>query len=54
MLDNEVLNNFRAIAKIEGLGYQILINKALRSYAGFSSLNEEMLRKLIREESRRV
>lgn len=54
MLDNEVLNDFREKAKKEGLGYQTLINKALRSYSGSSSFDEALLRKVIREELRNL
>jgi len=50
MLDNEIISNFRARAKKEGLGYQTLINQALKDNAGSSELNEETLRKIIREE----
>ena len=52
MLDNEVLNNFRKKAKKEGLGYQTLINKALRNHSRPSSIDEALLRKVIREELR--
>ncbi len=50
MLDNDILNNFRSRAKTEGLGYQTLINQVLKSYTNSSLLNEETLRKVIREE----
>ncbi len=50
MLDNDILNNFRSRAKDEGLGYQTLINQVLKSYTNSSLLNEEVLRKIIREE----
>ena len=54
MLDNDVLSNFRSKAKNEGLGYQTLINQVLKNYTNSSSLNEETLRKVIREELRRA
>jgi len=54
MLDNGVLSNFRAKAKHEGLGYQTLINQALKNYNDSSNLDEEMLRKVIREELKRA
>ncbi|PHS17529.1 MAG: hypothetical protein COA86_09570 [Kangiella sp.] len=54
MLDNDVLSNFRSKAKTEGLGYQTLINQALKNYTNSSSLNEETLRKVIREELKRA
>ena len=50
MLDNDVLEDFRQRAEVEGLGYQTLINQALRSFVGSQSLNEKTLRKIIREE----
>ena len=50
MLDNDILNNFRSRAKTEGLGYQTLINQVLKNYTNSSLLNEETLRKVIREE----
>ena len=50
MLDNEIINSFRAKAKKEGLGYQTLINQALKNNTGSSSLDEDTLRKIIREE----
>ncbi len=51
MIDNDVLEDFRKRAKVEGLGYQTLINQALRSSIGSHSLNVESLRKIIREET---
>lgn len=50
MLDNEVLESFRGQAEKEGLGYQTLINQALRSCIGSRPLDEQTLRKIIREE----
>jgi len=50
MLDNDVLENFRHQAKQKGLGYQTLINKTLKSYISSSLLDENLLRKIIREE----
>ncbi len=49
MLDNDILCKFRARAKKEGLGYQTLINQALKNYSA-SNMSEELLRKVIREE----
>ena len=54
MLDNDVISNFREKAKDEGLGYQTLINQVLRGHINDSSLNEETLRKVIREELKRA
>lgn len=50
MLDDDVLEDFRKKAKREGTGYQTLINQALRSFIGSRPLDEETLRKVIREE----
>ncbi len=52
MLDNEVLDSFRSKAAQEGLGYQTLINQALRAYNHSLLLDESLLRKVIREELR--
>ena len=52
MLDNDIIKNFRLKAKEQGLGYQTLINQALRDKAGSTALDEETLRKIIREELR--
>lgn len=50
MLDNDVLKKFRERAKEEGLGYQTLINQALKSYSNSTPIDEALLRKVIREE----
>ena len=50
MLDNDVLDRFRQKAEYEGLGYQTLINQTLRSVMGFKPIDEETLRRVIREE----
>jgi len=50
MLDNEVINSFRSKAEKVGLGYQTLINQALREKTNSFALTEETLRKIIREE----
>ncbi len=50
MLDNDVIQNFRLRAEKEGLGYQTLINQALKENINSSALSEETLRKIIREE----
>lgn len=51
-LDDDILEWFRARAEeIEGVGYQALINRALRSYvAGDLETLEEILRRVLREE----
>ena len=50
MLDNDVLEEFRQRADKEGLGYQTLINQTLRARINARPLEEETLRKVIREE----
>lgn len=50
MLDNDILNNFKLKAKESGMGYQTLINQVLKGHINSSLLNEEILRKVIREE----
>ena len=50
MLDNDVIDSFRLKAKQEGLGYQTLINQALKGCGASSVLDESLLRKVIREE----
>lgn len=51
-LDNDILDNFRERADKAGYGYQTMINEALREYLTKSgkTLNEEIIRKVIREE----
>ncbi|MDX1588312.1 MAG: BrnA antitoxin family protein [Oleiphilaceae bacterium] len=49
-LDNDVLMAFRAKANAEGIGYQTLINQALRSVIGSQPLDEDTLRRVLREE----
>lgn len=50
MLDNDVLEEFRQRAEKEGLGYQTLINQALRARVDPRPLDEETMRRVIREE----
>ena len=50
MLDNDLLMTFKAKAESEGTGYQTLINQALRRIAGIVTVDEAMLRRVIREE----
>jgi len=50
MLDNFVLEAFRELAEAEGIGYQTLINRALRERLAEGPVNEETLRRVIREE----
>lgn len=50
MLDNDVLAFFRERAEKEGIGYQTLINAALREATGFRPVDEATLRRVLREE----
>lgn len=50
MLDNDLLLAFRARAEAEGIGYPTLINQTLRAAVGSRPVDEETLRKVIREE----
>ncbi len=52
-LDNEILASFRERAEAAGLGYQTLINAALKSYLQeppAQTLTESDLRRILREE----
>ena len=50
MLDNEVLADFRKRAEEQGVGYQTLINSTLRAVMGSRPVDEETLRRVLREE----
>jgi uncharacterized protein (DUF4415 family) len=58
MLDDDILERFRSRAEAEGLGYQTMINAALREAtfgtkgkaAGEKPLTAAALRKILREE----
>ena len=50
MLDNEVISAFRARAESKGVGYQTLINAALREAIGSRPVDEATLRRVLREE----
>ena len=52
MLDNDLLVAFRAKAEAEGIGYQTLINRTLRQPSGSGSVDEDTLRRILREELR--
>ncbi len=52
MLDNFVLEAFRARAEEQGIGYQTLINATLRNSLSQEPITEEMLRRILREEMR--
>jgi len=50
LLDNDVLATFRARAEAEGIGYQTLVNAALREVVGSRPVDEQTLRRVLREE----
>lgn len=60
MLDDDVIEHFRERAKADGVGYQTMINSALRAAAIEAKrrksvgkpLTEAVLRKILREELR--
>ena len=54
MLDDDVLESFRRSADERGISYQTLINLALRGYLGRRPLDEEALRRILREELHRA
>jgi len=55
-VDNDVLETFRNRAEASGMGYQTMINQALRKYLDKSGIvmNETTLRRVIREELERM
>ena len=50
MLDNFVIEAFRQLAEQEDIGYQTLINRRLRESLEKNRLDEETLRRVVREE----
>lgn len=50
MLDNQVIASFRLLAEEQGIGYQTLINQTLRESLDRRPIDEETLRRVIREE----
>jgi len=62
MLDDDILEHFRALAEAQGAGYQTMINAALREAMGGAKaklvadkpLTAATLRKVLREELRAV
>jgi uncharacterized protein (DUF4415 family) len=50
MLDNYVIEAYRRLAEQEGIGYQTLINRRLRESLESKPINEESLRRVLREE----
>jgi uncharacterized protein (DUF4415 family) len=53
MLDQEVIDGFKARAAVHGVGYQTEINSVLREILKQGSL-EEVLRRVIRDELKQV
>ncbi len=55
-VDNDVLETFRSRAEASGMGYQTMINQALREYLDKSGIvtDETTLRRVIREELERM
>jgi uncharacterized protein (DUF4415 family) len=51
-LDDAVVSQFKKISESSGLGYQTLINDALKTYLGFKDerMTRELVRKIVREE----
>ena len=55
MLDNMVIEGFKDLAEKKGIGYQTLINQALREYARNEGEDlEETLRRVVREELKKT
>ncbi len=50
MLDDDVLEAFRRRAEEQGVGYQTFINLALREHLGQRPVDEDSLRRILREE----
>ena len=50
MLDDDILETFRTKADEQGIGYQTLINLALREHLGRRPVDEDTLRRILREE----
>jgi hypothetical protein len=56
-IDNAVLEAFRNLAEEKGIGYQTMMNKALREYLSSSlpqPVTKEEVREVLREEMPRV
>ncbi len=51
-IDDEVLDEFRSRAEQAGIGYQTMMNEALKTFLGKNEkpITEAVLRKVIREE----
>jgi len=50
MLDDDVISLFKKQTETSGIGYQTLINQTLRNSIEAEPVDEDLLRKLIREE----
>ncbi len=50
MLDDDVLDAFRRSADEQGIGYQTLINRTLREHLARRPVDEDALRRILREE----
>ena len=50
MLDNFVIEAYKDLAQAEGMGYQTLINRALRHSLADRPLTEDALRRVLRDE----
>ena len=55
-LDNDIIDEFRSRSNSEGMGYQTMMNEALREYLGKgpNSIDAKTLRKILREELRKT
>lgn len=50
MLDDDVISLFKKQTETSGIGYQTLINQTLRNSIEAEPVDEDLLRKVIREE----
>lgn len=50
MLDDDVLDRCRQAASERGIDYQTLINLSLREHLGHRPIDEDALRRILREE----
>lgn len=51
-MDDEIIAQFKARSEQSGMGYQTLINEALKSHLGLVAqpVTQELVRKIVREE----
>ena len=54
LIDTPVLAEFRARGEAQGIGYQTLINNALRDYLGIQPALNADIKKLVRQEVKAV